>query len=55
MNNNYDINIKILEDMKKSNEEFEEKRKALLERERKINETISNDGFDEIMKELGIF
>ena len=46
--------IRALEDMKENLEIFDERRKALIEKENIIKNEIKNDGFDDILKDLGI-
>lgn len=47
--------VRILENMKENLKAFDERRKALIEKENTIKNEIKNDGFDEVLKDLGIF
>ena len=47
--------IRALEDMKENLKTFDERRKALIEKENNIKNEMSKDGFDEVIKDLGIF
>ena len=47
--------IRALEDMKENLKTFDERRKALIEKENNIKNEMSKDGFDDVLKNLGIF
>ena len=47
--------IRALEDMKENLKAFDERRKALIEKENNIKNKMSKDGFDDVLKNLGIF
>lgn len=48
-------NVDILEAMKKDIEEFDKKREELIEKEKEIKNEMTKDGFDDVLKNLGIF
>ena len=47
--------VRILKDMKEDLKEFNERREALIKKENSIKKEMSKDGFDEVIKDLGIF
>ena len=47
--------VRILKDMKEDLKEFDERRKALIEKENNVKNEMSKDGFDDVLKDLGIF
>jgi PP-loop superfamily ATP-utilizing enzyme len=47
--------VRILKDMKEDLKEFDERREALIKKENSIKKEMSKDGFDEVIKDLGIF
>lgn len=46
--------VRILKDMKEDLKEFDERREALIKKENSIKKEMSKDGFDEVLKDLGI-
>lgn len=48
-------NVDILETMKKNIEAFDEKREDLIKKENEIKNDMNEDGFDDVLKNLGIF
>lgn len=46
--------VRIIENMKENLKTFDERRKALIEKENTIKNEIKNDGFDDVLKDLGI-
>lgn len=53
MNGNETIHI--LKDMKENLKTFDERRESLIEKENNIKNEMSKDGFDDVLKDLGIF
>ena len=47
--------VHILKDMKENLEAFDEKREELIEKEKEIKNEMTKDGFDDVLKNLGIF
>jgi PP-loop superfamily ATP-utilizing enzyme len=47
--------VRILENMKENLKTFDERRESLIEKENNIKNKMSKDGFDDVLKDLGIF
>jgi hypothetical protein len=47
--------VRILENMKENLKTFDERRESLIEKENNIKNKMSKDGFDDVLKNLGIF